>query len=428
MSGDRVFAKCAWRLLPLVTACYVVNYLDRVNVGFAALTMNRDLGFSPSVFGFGGGILFIGYSLSQVPANFVLTRIGARRWVFCIMACWGVLSASCAFVTGPLSFYVLRFLLGVAEAGMLPAMIFYLSTWFPRDNRGRFIATFQAGIPISFLIGGPVSSLLLQLNGMFGLHGWQWLFLMEGLPAVLLAFAVLLLLPDDPASAHWLSQLEKRTVLTALSSESAGAPGAYWPVLRDLRVLVLGMMLFAFGSGQVAFLLWLPQIVAGMGFSVLATGFIIAAMFAVVVPSMILWGRHSDATGERIWHVAISAMLAAFGFAAAAAARDSMLALLALTCTGLGLFLFCGPFLSLPSLLLRGPALACGIALINSIGIFGGFVAPLTMGLLKQQTGSYSTGLMALAVVMLACAAVALMFGRAVGAQITTAVTKPISA
>jgi ACS family tartrate transporter-like MFS transporter len=428
MSEDRVFAKCAWRLLPLVTACYVVNYLDRVNVGFAALTMNRDLGFSPSVFGFGGGILFIGYSLSQVPANYVLTRIGARRWVFCIMACWGVLSASCAFVTGPTNFYVLRFLLGVAEAGMLPAMIFYLSTWFPRDNRGRFIATFQAGIPISFLIGGPVSSLLLQLNGMFGLHGWQWLFLMEGLPAVLLAFAVLLLLPDDPASARWLNQLEKRTVLTALSSESAAAPGAYWPVLRDLRVLVLGMMLFAFAGGQVGYLLWLPQIVAGMGFSVLATGFVIAAMFAVVVPSMILWGRHSDATGERIWHVAISAMLASLGFAAAAAAHDSMLALLALTCAGLGLFLFCGPFLSLPSLLLRGPALACGIALINSIGIFGGFVAPLTMGLLKQQTGSYSTGLMVLAVVMFACAAVALVFGRAVGAQITTAVAKPISA
>jgi MFS transporter, ACS family, tartrate transporter len=425
---DRVFAKCAWRLLPLITACYVVNYLDRVNVGFAALTMNRDLGFSPSVFGFGGGILFIGYSLSQVPANYVLTRIGARRWVFCIMACWGALSASCALVSGPIGFYVLRFLLGVAEAGMLPAMIFYLSSWFPRDHRGQFIAIFQTGIPISFLIGGPVSSLLLQVDGVLGLHGWQWLFLMEGLPAVLLAFVVLLLLPDDPASARWLDGAEKRSVLMALSAESTGTPAAYWPVLRDLRVLVLGVILFAFGSGQVAYLLWLPQIVAGMGFSVLATGFIVAAMFAVVVPSMILWGRHSDATGERIWHVAISAMLAAFGFAVAAATHNSTLALLALTCAGLGLFLFCGPFLSLPSLLLRGPALACGIALINSIGIFGGFVAPLTMGLLKQHTGSYSMGLMVLAVVMLACAAVALMFARAVGTQITTDSVKPISA
>jgi len=398
MSDDRVFVKCAWHLLPLITAAYVVNYLDRVNVGFAALTMNGDLGFSPSVFGFGSGILFIGYSLSQTPANYMLTRVGVRRWVFCIMLCWGALSACCAFATGPASFYVLRFLLGVAEAGLLPAMIFYLSDWFPSECRGRYIAAFQASIPMSFVIGGPISSALLQLNGVLGLHGWQWLFVMEGLPAVLLAFAVLLLLPDDPSSSRWLNEAEKRTVLMALSTESTSATSAYWPVLRDARVLVLGVILFAFAGGQAAYLLWLPQVVA--------------AIFGLFIPSMILWGRHSDTTGERIWHVAISAMLSAFGFATAAAAHDSTLALLALTCAGLGLFLFCGPFLSLPSLLLRGPALACGIALLNSIGTFGGFVAPLTVGVLKQQTGSYAAPFTVVALVMLGCAAVTLTFGR----------------
>ena len=252
---DQVFTKCAWRLIPFMGLLYLVSFIDRTNAGFAALTMNKDLGFSPTVFGFGAGIFFIGYALFQVPANVILERIGARRWVFCIMAVWGLLSASNALVQTPISFYVVRFLLGVAEAGFVPGMFLYLTYWFPRGYLARFTAYFMIANPLSFVIGGPISSLILGMDGVAGLHGWQWMFLMEGLPAFLLAFAVLKFLPDGPARAAWLTSEEKDTIAARLATEEPAGRPDLWSALRDPRVLALGIAYFVFNAAAVRNLL-----------------------------------------------------------------------------------------------------------------------------------------------------------------------------
>jgi ACS family tartrate transporter-like MFS transporter len=274
--------------------------------------MNRDLGFSPTVFGFGAGIFFIGYFLFHVPASVILARVGARRGVFCILAAWGAISASCALVEGPASFYILRFLLGVAEAGFFPGMIFYLTLWFPLAYRARFIASFAAAIPLSNIIGGPLSGLILGMDGVLMLHGWQWLFLIEGLPAVLLAGAVLKFLPDGPAQASWLSSDEKQTIATRLAAENPAEHSNLWPALRDPRVLALGLALSGFGCGLYGITLWLPQIVQEMGFSNRTTGFIVALPYLAGLAAMVLCGRSSDASGERIWHIALPLLFAAF--------------------------------------------------------------------------------------------------------------------
>ncbi|HWU54100.1 MAG TPA: MFS transporter, partial [Rhizomicrobium sp.] len=294
MSDDRVFATCAWRLIPFMMLLYIVNYLDRVNVGFAALTMNKDLGFSPSVFGFGAGIFFFSYALCQIPSSVMLQRIGAKRAVSCIMAAWGLLSASTALVQGPASFYAVRFLLGVAEAGFFPGMVFYLTLWFPRSYRARFTAMFVAGIPLASIIGGPLSGLILGMDGLGGLHGWQWLFLMEGIPAGLLAFAVLKLLPDGPGSAPWLSIDQKQAIAGQMASDSAQGHRDLWPALRDPRVLALGLVGFGNGAALYGIQLWLPQMIKTMGFSNLGTGLVIALPYAAGMAAMILWGRSSD--------------------------------------------------------------------------------------------------------------------------------------
>src|SRR5215471_4955151 len=244
MSDDRVFVKCAWRLIPFMVLLYVVSFIDRTNAGFAALTMNKDLGFSPTVFGFGAGIFFVGYALFQVPANVILERIGARRWVFGILAVWGLLSASNALVRSPTGFYAVRFFLGVAEAGFVPGMWLYLTYWFPRAYLARFTANFMIAVPLSVVIGGPLASLILQMNGVASLHGWQWLFLMEGLPAFLLSFAVLKLLPDRPSRASWLTDEQKRIIAVGLAAEDSPGRSDLWSGLRDPRVLALGVASF----------------------------------------------------------------------------------------------------------------------------------------------------------------------------------------
>jgi MFS transporter, ACS family, tartrate transporter len=414
---QRVFTKCAWRLIPFMALLYVVNFVDRVNVGFAALTMNRDLGFSPTVFGFGAGIFFIGYFLFHVPASVILARVGARRGVFCILAAWGAISASCALVQGPASFYVLRFLLGVAEAGFFPGMIFYLTLWFPLAYRARFIASFAAAIPLSNIIGAPLSGLILGMDGVLTLHGWQWLFLIEGLPAVLLAGAVLKLLPDTPADASWLTGDEKKTIATQLATEDPAEHSELWPALRDPRVLALGLALSGFGCGLYGLTLWLPQIVQEMGFSNLATGFIVALPYLAGLTAMLLCARSSDASGERIWHIALPLLFAASGFALAGVAQSDFLTLAALTCAAMGILGIVGPFFSLPSSFLQGTAAAGGIALINSIGVLGGFVGPFAIGVVREQTGGYETAMAMLAFVFVLSALIVLGVGRSLAAR-----------
>jgi ACS family tartrate transporter-like MFS transporter len=411
---DQIFAKCARRLIPFIAVLYFVNYVDRVNVSFAALTMNRDLGFSPSIYGLGAGIFFWGYLLFQIPANAVLVRVGARRWMFSIMAVWGAISAANAFVRGPETFYALRFLLGVAEAGFFPGMVLYLTYWFPQSYRARFIAGFMIAIPLAFVIGGPLSGAILSLDGVLSLHGWQWLFVIEGLPAFFLAFVVLAFLPDGPATASWLSDEEKNAISTRLAGDSASLDHRFLPALLDPRVLALGLIYFGVNFGRYGVELWLPQIVQGMGVSNLATGFVVALPYALGMAAMIFWGRSSDRRGERIWHVALPALTAAAACAVASFAQNDLLVFVSLAAVVISLLAVQGPFFSLPSSYLSGAAAAGGIALINTLGTgLGGLLGPYVIGRLKESTGGYGSSMAALALGLLLSALIALALGRA---------------
>jgi MFS transporter, ACS family, tartrate transporter len=413
MTGHSVFTKCAWRLIPFMMVAYLVNYLDRVNVGFAALTMNADLGFSPAVFGLGAGMFFVGYFLFQVPANIILERVGTRRWIACILASWGAMSAAGALVRDPVSFYTLRFFLGVAEAGFFPGILLYLTYWFPHSYRGRFTALFMTAIPLSFIVGGPVSSLLLEMDNHLGLRGWQWLFLLEGLPACLLALLALKMLPDGPAKAAWLTPEEKQVIATALATEERVLHRTLWPALRDPRVVALGLVYFFFGIGANGVRLWLPQIVQAMGFSNLATGFIVAAPFVLSMGVMILWGRSSDRRGERIWHIALPLFVAAAGLIATIFSGNAVFSLLALAIAVAGILAAEGPFFSFPSSFLGGKAAAGGIALVSAIGSLGGFFGPSIVGQLREATGNYSASMAALAAGLIASGLIVLAVGRA---------------
>ena len=418
MNEHKIFTKCAWRLIPFILLLYLINYIDRVNVGFAALTMNRDLSFSPAVFGFGAGIFFFSYSIFQVPANVVLEKIGARRWVFSIMIVWGLVSAATALVEGSTSFYILRFTLGVAEAGFFPGMLLYLTYWFPQAYLARFIGTFMTGIPLAFVIGAPVSSLILEMDGIAGLHGWQWLFVLEGLPATFLAFAVLKLLPDGPAHAAWLSPEEKRIIAARLQGEDTHTEKSeLWPALRDPRIFVLGMVLAGVQFGLYGTQLWLPQIVQSMGFSTFATGFIVAFSFLLAGAGMVIWGRSSDAKGERIWHIALPALMGAAALIVASMATDNVVVLAGLTLGLIGILAIEGPLFSLPKTFLSGAGAAGGIAFLNTLGSLGRFLGPTVVGILRQNTGGYGSGMATIAACLVMSAIVVLMLGRSMAAR-----------
>ena len=412
MTEDQIFARCARRLIPFIMLLYVVNYIDRVNVGFAALTMNKDLGLSPSVFGFGAGILFFGYLIFQMPANLILEKIGARRWMFIILAVWGLISAASALIQGPLSFYILRFLLGIAEAGFFPGMLLYMTYWFPHSWRGRFVGIFMAAIPLSNIIGGPLSTSILGMDGIAGLHGWQWMFILEGLPASILAFLALKLLPDRPVNASWLTAEDKQRVMARLAAEDTSEHSEFWPALRDPRVIALGIVLLGNQIGLYGVQLWLPQIVQGMGFSNSANGFVVASCFIAAMIAMILWARRSDAKGERIWHVAIPLLLGAFGLALAAVAQSNLLVLLSLALALVGTLAYNGPFFSLPSTFLGGVAAAGGVGFVNTIGSLGRFIGPYGVGALKESSGGYASAMAAMATAMMISAIIVLVMGR----------------
>jgi MFS transporter, ACS family, tartrate transporter len=412
-TADHVFAKCERRLIPFLGLLYLVSLIDRLNVGFAALTMNADLDFSPSAFGLGASMFFLGYSLFQVPANLVLVRVGARRWVFAILLAWGAISAAHAFVQGPASFYILRFLLGVAEAGLFPGVVLYLTYWFPQERRARAIAGFMAASPIALVVVGPLSSVLLTMDGIAGLKGWQWLFLIEGLPACVLGFLLLKVAPDGPEHASWLSAEEKRSIANRLAQETtADAPG-FWPALLDGRLYLLGIAYMAVGAGGYGMRIWLPQIVQAMGFSNIANGFVVAIPYLLAVGAMIWWGHSSDRRRERIWHVIAPVLLAAFGFFMGAASSSDVIVLLGITLVIVGLDAVIGPFWSLPSSFLKGPAAAGGIALINTFGTgAGGFIGPYVIGLMREESGGFSSSMAVLAIGLLGTCAIVLVFSR----------------
>ena len=408
----RVFAKAARRLIPFMALLYLVSFLDRVNVGFAALTMNKELGFSPEVYGFGAGIFFFGYFLFEVPSNIILEKVGARLWICRIMLTWGAVSMATAFVQGASSFYVLRFSLGLAEAGFFPGMVLYLTYWFPSATRARFISLFLAAVPLANVIGGPVSSYILGTEVYFGLRGWQWLFLLEGLPSVLLGFAVLARMPDRPSAAKWLTSDEKSVVEAALAEEPHRQHTKLWPMLRDRRVWLLALPDFGIVLGLYGLNLWLPQMVKEMGFSNFETGFVVAAPYLASAVVMVLWGMSSDARGERIWHIALAALLGAGGLVGAALLHSPLGILIALTAAACGIYAALAVFWTLPTSFLGGTAAAGGIALINSISNTGGFFGPFLMGWLKQHTGGYSAGLAVLAAGLVGAAILVVAIGR----------------
>ncbi len=411
-------AKVTRRLLPFLFVLYVVCFLDRVNLGFAALQMNQDLGFTPAVYGFGAGIFFLGYVLCEVPSNLILARIGARKWIARIMITWGIVASAMMFIRGPLSLYAFRFLLGAAEAGFFPGMIYYLSNWYPVDERARAIARFMVAIPISSVVGGPVSGALLGLDGRLGLAGWQWLFLLEGLPAVLLGFVVLAYLTDRPEEATWLTSEERAWLSTHLGEEREQRQRRHGlsvlqalsnPTVWQLGVLIL--LCNAFGVYVLG--LWLPQIVRSLsGVSDFMVGVVTALPNLVAAVAMVLVGAHSDRSGERLLHISASATGAAIGFLGSAYLHSPVLVVLALSLAAAGLLSSHGPFWPLPSVFLSGSAAAGGIALIVSVANLAGFVGPYVMGLLKGSSGSFRSGLLGLALASLAGAALALWLRR----------------
>jgi ACS family tartrate transporter-like MFS transporter len=410
---EQVFAKCAGRLIPFLMLLYFFNYLDRVNVGFAGLTMNRDLGFSPSVYGLAASMFFVSYAMFQIPATMFLERLGARRAVAIIMAAWGMISASTALVSAPTGFYAARFLLGVAEAGFFPGIILYLTFWFPRRYRARFTAIFMTAIPLSSTFGGPLSGLILGADGMGGLRGWQWLFLIEGLPACVLALAVLKFLPDGPAKAPFLSETEKATIARHLAAERPAAPASPWPGLYDPQVLLLGLAGTGVNAAIFGNQLWLPQIVKSLGYSNLGTGFIVALPYMLGIPVMLLVARSSDRRGERVWHTAISLLVAAGGFAVAAMAANPFVVIAGLTAVVFGLVGTYGPYYSLASSFFAGPAAPGAIALVNLMCTgLGGFLGPNIVGLLKQGTGGYAAGMLALSACLAISVVILLLLGR----------------
>jgi MFS transporter, ACS family, tartrate transporter len=415
---DRVFVKCAWRLLPFLGLLYLVNFFDRVNVGFAALTMNKDLGFSPSVFGFGAGVLFFGIFLFSIPSSVLLERFGARRWLCWTSVAWGLLSAGNAFVRDPISFYLLRFLLGAAEAGFIPGVLFYLTCWFPHAYRARVMAGFLAFAPLAVIVGGPISGFILGIGDLASLHSWQLLFLIEGLPAFLLSFAVLKLLPDRPAFASWLTEEEKAVILTRLGSEPPAEHRDLWPALCDLRVLALGLAEFGILAGAYGIGLWLPQMVRGMGYSNLTTGFVVALLEAASVVGMISWGRSSDRTGERIWHLILPTLLAAAGVGVASVSPSNLISLAAFAAALTGIRATYGPVVSLVSSFLTGPAAAGGMALVYAMGNLGAFLGPTFVGLLKEMTGDYAAAMGALSLALILSAAIVLAVGRVMAQRV----------
>ncbi|PRY04538.1 MFS transporter [Paraburkholderia sp. BL25I1N1] len=405
---QRALRKNAWRLLPLLTLAFIFNYIDRTSVGFAALTMNQDIGLTPAQFGWGAGVLFAGYCLFEIPSNLALYRYGARRWLARIMITWGLASTATCLVQGPTSFYVLRLLLGIAEAGFFPGVTFFLACWFPAQYRVRVLAFFMLGVPLSSVLGGPLSAALLGLDGMAGLHGWQWMFIVQGVPAVVIGFAVLAWLRDDPKDAYWLTQEERTELVTMLQEEPREKPKrALFSALRDGRVLLLAAIQFGFVLGSYGIGIWLPVILKGHGFNLVRIGALSTIPYIAAVFGMLIWARAVDRSGRRVFHLVSACLLGAIGLALSAVANGIVIEIVGLSLAVIAVSSARAIFWTIPTRFLTGVAAAGGLAFINSIGTLGGFAGPYLVGFLKQSTGTFSAGIWAMAGVLAVAAALA---------------------
>jgi MFS transporter, ACS family, tartrate transporter len=409
--------KARRNLLPLLFVLYIVAYLDRINVGFAALEMNRDLGLSDAVFGLGAGLFFVGYFLFEIPSNLILVRVGARRWIARILVSWGAVAMAMVFVRGATSFYAMRILLGVAEAGFFPGIILYLTYWFPPREQARAIATFMTATAVAGVIAGPFSGALLTMHGFAGLTGWQWLFIIEGAPAVVLGFVVARWLPDGVADARWLSEPEREALAARLAEDrrrtQASRSHQLGDAFRSGKVWMLTAIYFAVVLSLYGLSFWLPNIVKQMGArSDLEIGFIAAIPFVLEAISMVQVSKSSDRRGERRLHVAASALVGCAGFALAAAARQPTIVFAAICIAAAGLGGFCGPFWSIPAEYLSGVAAAGGIALINSVGNLGGFVGPYAVGFIRQHSAGFAGAFALLAASLLVASLIAFGIAR----------------
>lgn len=411
---SRTMRKVYLRLLPFTFALYLICYLDRANIGFAALTMNRDLGFSSYIYGLGAGAFFWGYFLLEVPSNLIMERVGARRWIARIMISWGIVSGCFAFVQGPVSFFTLRFLLGLAEAGFFPGMILYFTYWFPPYHRSRIIAGFMAAIPVSIGIGAPVSTGLLQLDGVLGLAGWKWLFLAEAAPALVLGCLVLFYLTDRPETAGWLRPEEREWLASVMAEERRRVVAmgriSVWQSMIDRRVLALGLIHFAQAGVSVSMAVFVAQMIKQLGLTNMQTGWLTAVPFVFGTIGIIIWGTLSDRMNERRLNLAAACLCMGVGLAAAAALQGSYWSIAALSLAMIGLYAGNAHIFPIPSTFLTGAAAASGIAWVNSLGILAGGVTAPVIGWLKDTTGGFAGGLCFLALLSI-MGAVVTVFG-----------------
>jgi ACS family tartrate transporter-like MFS transporter len=422
---DRTIRKVSARLIPFLMICYFIAYLDRVNVGFAALTMNKSLGLTATMYGFGSGIFFLTYFVFEVPSNLALDRFGARTWIARIMLSWGILSGLTAFIppiaqaTGlgnETTFYVVRLLLGAAEAGFFPGIIFFLTLWYPAVYRGRIISAFMAAIPLSSAIGSPISGMILGMDGVWGLEGWQWLFIIEAAPAIVLAFVTFFYLTDRPADATWLEPDERAWLSDRLEKERRQREATHQiSVLQSLynpRVWALALVYFGLVACVYGVAFWLPQIVKAFGLTNFATGWVTAIPYAIGAAFMVWFGYNSDSTGERKAHTAIGLLIGAAGIAASTLTSDPTLTIIAFTIGACGVFGSLPVFWTLPTAVLSGSAAAAGIAVINSIGNLAGFAGPYAMGWMKDVTGTLTAGLLLIAGLAVIAMAIVLALGH----------------
>lgn len=402
---DALYGRIAWRIMPLVLASYIIAYIDRVNVGFAKLQMLGDLKFSESVYGLGAGIFFLGYFIFEVPSNLILHRVGARIWICRVLVTWGIISAATALVRTPAQFYTARLLLGFAESGFFPGMILYLTYWFPSQRRARMVAILLAGSAVSGIVGGPISGYILRfLAGGLGMAGWQWLFVLEGLPAVMLGIVILFSFKDRVADAKWLSDDEKAMVAVDIAGESeVKTHQTIASVFLSPRIWLMGAIYFGIEMGSYGTGFWLPTIIRQSGVKdPFHIGLLTAIPYAFALVAMILVGRSSDKTRERRWHVIVPCVVSAIGFVICVYGDSTVMSMIGLTLATAGVGTAVPMFWALPTSFLGGIGAAAGIALVNCTGNLGGFVSPAIIGVLKTHTGTLNSGLFLVAACMLA--------------------------
>jgi len=409
--ADTATRKAFFRLMPVLFISYILAYIDRINVGFAALKMNADIGISPYIFGLGAGVFFLSYFICEIPSNLAMVRVGARRWISRIMISWGLVAAAMALVQGPTSFIVIRFLLGAAEAGFFPGVILYLTYWFPQQYRARMIAAFIVAVPVSLALGGPISTAILQMDGLAGLKGWQWLFILEGLPTMLVGLLFLKVMPDRPSEAKWLSIAERTALQNAIDSDQRAVAAVHGlsvlQSLADPRVLALAFIWFANTTANLGLAFFLPQILKGLGLTDMQTGMMTSVPYIFGTLGIVAFGLFSDRYNERRWTLCVALALTAVGLTAAGLMSGSLLAVAVMAVAAVGIYGAKPPFWPLPSTFLAGNAAAAGIALINSIGNLGGFVGPYAIGWIRDQTHSYEAGLYFLAALSFVAAVLA---------------------